>query len=293
MLGAIGAFATGIGYTEMAAVWGTGSVWLKVPSSLRFELEGRFPQGVFSKDLILKIIGDIGPSTATYKSMEFSGSLLEKLGVSQRLTMCNMAVECGAKTGLIAADGAVREYFEQQGYGAIHAVQADAGAVYDHVYEYDVSRLEPQVSCSPSVENVMPLSAVKGESIGKAFLGSCTNGRLDDLEIAASIVKGRRISRSVEFIVTPASRSVYLEAAKKGILSTLAEAGATITHPACGLCSGMSGGIVAEGDTLISTNNRNYLGRMGGITSKVLLASPASVAVAAVEGKVGDPRDYL
>lgn len=292
-LGAVGAFATGIGYTEMASVWGTGKIWFKVPSSLKFEINGSFNAGVYSKDLILKIIGNIGTAGATYKAIELSGSLIDNLSVSQRLTLCNMAVEAGAKVALMSPDEKVAEHYKLIGYGEILKLKPDPDASYEKIYLYDASSLVPMISYSPSVENVMPLTDIEGEEIRKAFLGSCTNGRLEDLEVAASILKNRKVNDRVEFIVTPASRKVYLEAIQEGIMATLAEAGAIITHPACGLCSGINGGLVADNDTLISSNNRNFLGRMGGLNARVILASPASVAASAIEGKVTDPRKYL
>jgi 3-isopropylmalate/(R)-2-methylmalate dehydratase large subunit len=291
--GAVGAFATGIGYTEMASIWGSGSLWLKVPETLRFEIDGEFPAGVFAKDLILKIIGDIGHAGATYKAMEFGGPLIDKLSLSQRLTISNMAVEAGAKVGLMAPDHKVEAHYRELGVEGLWLPAPDSGARYSAVYHYEAGELLPMVSCSPAVDNVMPLSKMAGTEVRKAFLGSCTNGRIEDLEVAASILKGKKIHPRVEMIVTPASRKTYQDALAGGTIATLLEAGAYVTHPACGLCSGINGGVVADGDTVISSNNRNFLGRMGGAQAQVILASPASVAAAAVAGQVADPREYL
>lgn len=291
--GGVGAFATGIGYTEMASIWGTGEIWLKVPETLRFEIEGELAPGVSAKDLILKIIGDIGHAGATYKAMEFGGTLIGRLSVAQRLTIANMSVEAGAKAGLMAPDEKVLEHYRELGITDFPMLRPDPDAAYRSVSRYDASKLVPMVSCSPAVDNVMPLFEVAGEEVRKAFLGSCTNGRLEDIEMAASLVRGKKIHPKVEMIVTPASRTIYQQAIQSGAVVALVEAGAYVTVPACGLCSGINGGVVADGDTIISSNNRNFLGRMGGPTARVILASPASVAVSALAGKVVDPREYL
>jgi 3-isopropylmalate/(R)-2-methylmalate dehydratase large subunit len=291
--GAVGAFATGIGYTEMASVWGTGALWLKVPETLRFEIEGELPPGVSAKDLILKIIGDIGHAGATYMAMEFGGGLIDRLSVAQRLTITNMAVEAGAKAGLMAPDVKVMAHYRELGITNFPMLRSDPDAGYRSVSRYDASKLVPMVSCSPTVDNVMPLSEMAGEDVQKAFLGSCTNGRLEDIEIAAALVRGKKIHPKVEMIVTPASQTIYKQAVQSGAIAALVEAGAYVTVPACGLCSGINGGVVADGDTIISSNNRNFLGRMGGATARVILASPASVAASALAGKVADPREFL
>jgi 3-isopropylmalate/(R)-2-methylmalate dehydratase large subunit len=291
--GAVGAFATGIGYTEMASIWGTGSIWLRVPETLRVELRGAFAPGVGSKDLILRIIGDLGHDGATYRAIEFGGPLVDGMTLPQRLTMSNMTVEAGAKVGLIASDEKVRQHYRAIGMPDVPLLRPDSDARYERVLTYDVADLVPMISCSPSVDNVMPLSAAEGQPVRKAFLGSCTNGRLEDLEAAASILRGRTVNPKVEMIVTPASRRVYLDAVRSGAIEALVNAGAIVTQPACGLCAGINGGLVADGDTVIASNNRNFLGRMGGPTAKVVLASPASVAAAAVDGHITDPRKFV
>ena len=290
--GAVGSFSTGIGYTEMAAIFGTGKLWLKVPATLKFNIEGELPAGVFSKDIILKIIGDIGVDGATYKAMEFSGSTIEGLSVSSRMTLSNMAVEAGAKVGIIAPD---HKTFEFSGVNAddFNYLKSDRDACFEKVFEYKASDLEPVVACPSNVDKVKVISEIENTRIDQAFLGSCTNGRLEDLEVAANIIKGKKVAPFVKFIVTPASRSIYSEAVKKGYISTLVEAGAIVNPPACGLCCGRSGGILSDGERVIATNNRNFLGRMGAPKSEVFLASPATVTASVIEGKITDPRKYF
>jgi 3-isopropylmalate/(R)-2-methylmalate dehydratase large subunit len=290
--GAVSAFATGIGYTEMAAIFGTGKLWVKVPSTSRFNINGKLPKGVFAKDIILKIIGDIGVDGATYRSMEFSGSTIKSLSVASRLTLSNMAVEAGAKVGIMEPDEKTFEFSKVNGKDYEY-LKSDVDACFEKMFEYDASKFTPMVACPSNVDNVRNIEEIKGAKINQAFLGSCTNGRLEDLEIAANIVKGKRVAPFVKFVVTPSSRSIYAEAIKKGIISTLIEAGAIVNPPACGLCCGRSGGIVSQGERVISTNNRNFLGRMGDAKAEIYLASPASAAAAALEGKIVDPRDYV
>jgi 3-isopropylmalate/(R)-2-methylmalate dehydratase large subunit len=288
--GAVGAFATGIGFTEMASIWGTGAIWLRVPATLRIELSGKFSPGVTAKDLILRVVGDLGHGGATYKAIEFGGPLVDAMTLSQRLTLCNMTVETGAKVGLMAADEKVLEHFQAIGAGDVQELRPDPDAQYERKLEYNVDELVPMVSRSPSVDNVTPLSTLEGMPVRKAFLGSCTNGRLEDLESAASILRGRKVHPKMELIVTPASRSVYVDGLRSGVIEVLVRAGAIVTQPGCGLCAGISGGLVADGDTLIASNNRNFRGRLGGPTSTVVLASPLSVAAAAISGCITDPR---
>lgn len=290
--GAVGAFATGIGYTEMAAIFGTGTLWIKVPPTLKFNFEGKLPEGVYSKDIILRIIGDIGVDGATYRAMEFTGSTIRDLTVSSRMTLSNMAVEAGAKVGVVEPDEKTFEFSGINGKEHEH-LKSDKDAQYEKVFEYDASKLKPAVACPSNVDKVQDVEKLNGTVINQAFLGSCTNGRLEDLEVAAKIMKGRKIASFIKFIVTPASRSIYAEAVKKGIISTLIEAGAIVNPPACGLCCGRSGGIVSDGEKVIATNNRNFLGRMGDPKSEIFLASPATVAASALEGKIVDPRKYV
>lgn len=290
--GAIGTFATGIGYTEMAAILGTGSIWIKVPRTLRLDIRGALAPGVCSKDVILRIIGDIGADRATYRAMEFGGPAIEAMSVASRMTIANMAVEAGAKVGIMAPDEKTRAFCTLPA-DAFDPVRPDADAVYERVYQYDAGQIKPVVACPSNVDRVEEVERLAGTRIDQAFLGSCTNGRLEDLAAAAAILKGRKVSPYVRFIVTPASRRVYAEAVKAGVIGTLIEAGAIVTHPACGLCCGRSGGIVADGERVIATNNRNFLGRMGHPGSEVFLASPATVAASALEGRIADPRAYM
>ncbi len=290
--GAVGAFSTGIGYTEMAAIFGTGQLWLKVPPTIKFVINGELPEGVYAKDIILRILGDIGADGATYKAMEFGGSTIDSLSIAGRMTLCNMAVEAGAKAGVIAPD---EKTFAFSGVDASDCqdLKSDVDASYERVIEYNAADFKPVVACPSNVDNIKDVEELIGTTIDQGFIGSCTNGRLEDLEIAAQILKGRKVAPYKKLIVTPASKSIYSEAAKKGIIGILVEAGAIVNPPGCGLCCGRSGGIVSDGERVIATNNRNFLGRMGGPKSEIFLASPATVAAAVVEGKIVDPRKYL
>jgi 3-isopropylmalate/(R)-2-methylmalate dehydratase large subunit len=290
--GAVGAFATGIGYTEMAAIFGTGELWIKVPPTIRFNINGDLPEGVFSKDVILRIIGDIGADGATYKAMEFGGSTIEGLSIASRMTLSNMAVEAGAKVGIIEPDAKTFAFSGIDG-SSCRDVRSDADAHYEKVIEYEAAKFKPVVACPSNVDNISDVEAMSGTRIDQGFIGSCTNGRLEDLAVAARILKGRKIAPYTKLIVTPASRSIYAEAVRTGIIGILVEAGAIVNPPGCGLCCGRSGGIVSDGERVIATNNRNFLGRMGSSKSEIFLASPATVAVSVLEGKIVDPRKYL
>jgi len=289
--GAVGALATGIGYTEMAAIFGAGELWIKVPPTLKFNINGNLPEGVFAKDLILRIIGDIGADGATYKAMEFGGTTIKGLSIASRMTLSNMAVEAGAKFGVIEPDEKTYEFSGID--GDYRNLRSDPDAGYEKVYAYEASALSPLVACPSNVDNIKGVEEMRGARIDQGFIGSCTNGRLEDLEIAARILKGRKIAPYTKLVVTPASRSIYAEAVRKGIIGILVEAGAIVNPPACGLCCGRSGGIVADGERVIAANNRNFLGRMGGPKSEIFLASPATVAASALEGKIVDPRIYF
>jgi 3-isopropylmalate/(R)-2-methylmalate dehydratase large subunit len=290
--GAVGAFSTGIGYTEMAAIFGTGKIWVKVPGTIKINLEGDLPKGVYAKDLILKILGDIRADGATYKAIEFSGSTIDSMSVGARMTISNMSVEAGAKVGIMAPDEKTCK-FSGVSDQECSFLKSDSDATYERVINYDTLSIEPLVACPSAVDNVKKVSAVAGEEIHQAFLGSCTNGRLEDIEIAATIMKDRKVAPYLKFIVTPASRQVYDEAVKAGYISTLIKAGAEITAPTCGLCCGRSGGILADGEKAIASNNRNFIGRMGTAMSEIFLASPATVAASAVTGRITDPREFL
>lgn len=292
--GAIGAIATGIGYTEMAAVLGTGKLWLKVAPTIGIELTGMLPKGVFAKDVILRILGDIGSGGANYRVLEFSGPVIDTMSIDSRLTLSNMAVESGAKAGLISADDRTVRYLQRHfDPHEINLLSSDADAVYEEVISIDVSGMEPLVACPYNVDNIQRAVACRETTIDQAFLGSCTNGRLEDIAEACRILEGRTIHPDVRFYVVPASRQVFLEAVRQGYIKTLVSAGAVISHPACGLCAGRSGGILEDGERIISTNNRNFRGRMGSSKVEIYLGSPATVAASAIEGRIADCREYL
>jgi 3-isopropylmalate/(R)-2-methylmalate dehydratase large subunit len=291
--GALGAFSTGIGATEMAGVWATGSLWLMVPKSIKITVRGKFPKGVYPKDLILKIIGDVKADGADYASVEYYGSAISRMSIGGRMTVCNMSMEMGAKAAICPPDKKTLKYLEGRAKRQFEPVYADSGAKYDKKLKYDVSALEPQVACPHAVDNVKPVSAVAGTPINQAIIGSCTNGRLEDLVEGAAILRGKTVHKNVRLIVAPASREVYIAASKKGILATYVAAGGVIINPGCGPCLGAHEGIMAAGERCISSTNRNFKGRMGDPTSEVFLASPATVAASALAGAIADPRGCL
>ena len=291
--GALGAFATGIGSTEMAAVFATGEIWLKVPSTIRIDLEGSLRKYVTPKDLILYIIGKIGASGATYKAIEFTGSAISQISIGGRMTLCNMTVEMGGKTGLINPDEETLTYVRSRAKRAFKPLRSDPDAKYERTLEINVDQVEPMVACPHTVDNVKPVKAVEGIKIDQAFLGSCTNGRLEDLKAAAEILKGKKINKDVRLIVTPASQEIYLKALKSGLLEIFVEAGALVTNPTCGACFGGHMGLLAPGEVCISSSNRNFVGRMGSPEAEIYLASPVTVAASALAGKIVDPAGYL
>ena len=291
--GALGAFATGIGSTEMAAVFATGEIWLRVPSTIKVNFEGSFREYVTAKDLILYVIGLIGASGATYKAVEFTGSTISRLSIGERMTLCNMTVEMGAKTGLINPDEKTLRYVEKLAKRPFEPLRSDPDADYEKTLEIDVNRLEPMIACPHAVDNVKPVRSVEDVKIDQAFIGSCTNGRIEDLRAAARILRGRRISRGVRMIVTPASRRVYLQALREGLIEIFIEAGALVTNPTCGACFGGHMGLLAPGEVCVSSSNRNFIGRMGSPEAEVYLASPVTVAASALAGRIVDPSEYL
>ncbi len=291
--GAVGAFATGIGSTELAAVWLEGSIWLKVPSTIRVYVEGDLPKGVYAKDIALSLIGQIGADGANYKSIEWRGSTISKLSIESRATLCNMSMEAGAKNAVVEYDSVTEAYLNDVGRKPLMIVRSGRNAEIEDELNIECSRLEPMVAAPNRVDNVKAVREVEGVPIDQAFIGSCTNGRLEDLIEAAKILRGRKVKNGVRLIVTPASRRVYLKALKLGILETLFEAGAIITNPTCGACVGTHLGVLGEGEVAISSSNRNFTGRMGHPTSKVYLASPATVAASAIKGVITDPREFL
>lgn len=284
--GCVGAFSTGIGYTEMAAILGTGTLWVKVPETIRVQIDGILPQGVMSKDIILRIIGDLGADGATYQALEFCGSTVEQMSVSSRMTMANMAIEAGAKCAAFTPDEKTAAYCEIELDAFQKQLSGDADANYVKTLHYQAEDFVPVMACPSQVDKIRPVSQLEGTVIDQVFIGSCTNGRLEDLEAAAKVLKGKQVAPFVKLIVTPASRKVYQQAAEKGILKVLAGAGAMITHPGCGLCCGRAGGILSDGERVVATNNRNFLGRMGTSRVEIYLASPAAAAACALAGKI-------
>lgn len=291
--GAFGCFGTGIGSTEMLGVLVSGQIWLRVPESILFTWNGTLPSGVYAKDIALRTIKEIGQAGATYKVMEFAGSAIEALAVDQRMTITNMAVEAGAKTGLIAPDEKVFAYLSAIGAPNGTPQYSDRDASYSESYSFDAGSLVPQIALPHEVDSVVDIHEAEGEEIHQAYLGSCTNGRFDDLAEAARILKGRKIHPQVRFLVSPASRSIYHRAVTSGIIEILSDAGAMILAPSCGACLGLHSGILARGERAISSTNRNFVGRMGHKEAEIFLGSPASVAAAAIAGKIVDPRKYL
>ncbi len=291
--GAFGAMAIGIGRTETASVWATDEIWLRVPETIKFVFRGKLQPAVMSKDIILRLIGDVGAEGANYKAVEFSGEAVASLSIDSRMVMTNMAAEMGAKNGYFEPDALCLEWLRGRAKKEFEVIYSDPDANYEAIYEYDLSSLEPQVACPHSVDNVKPVKDIAGTIFHQALLGTCTNGRLEDLEMAVRILKGKRIDRGIRMLVLPASRQVYLEALRRGWLEILYEAGAVILNPGCGPCLGAHMGILAPGEVALSTANRNFKGRMGSRDSAIYLASPATVAASALEGKIVDPRSYL
>jgi len=291
--GAINVFSTGVGSTDLAITVASGKNWFKVPDSIKIIVSGKLPKGVYSKDIILHIIGKLTANGCTYKSVEFYGDVIEKLSVSARFTMSNMAVEMGAKCGLMEADKKVLDWVKKHSRRPARPVTADKNANYESIKEFDVSKLPPQVAKPHTVDTVVNIEQVKGTRIHQAFIGTCTNGRMEDLEIAAKILKDRKIHPDVKLIVAPASKNIYLEAVKDDVIDILVKAGAVILVPGCGPCVGTHGGVPADGENCISTANRNFKGRMGNPNAFIYLASPATCAASACEGKIADPRRYL
>ena len=288
--GALGAFGTGVGCTDFLYGMVTGGSWVMVPETLRFNLHGKLREGVYPRDLILTIIGDIGANGANYKCMEFAGDGAHGLSVNDRFVLCNLAVEAGAKTGIVEPDEKVKEYVEPRGRKAEHLFTSDPDAKFLKVYDYDLDKIEPVVACPDFVDNITPLRELPHVDIDEAFLGSCNNGRIDELRVAASILKGRKVKDCVRFIVSPASNEVYLQALREGIIDTLLEAGAMVMNANCSVCWGSCQGVIGENEVLVSTGTRNFKGRAGHKTSKVYLASAAVVTASAVAGYITGPE---
>jgi len=292
--GALGAFATGMGSTDVAIGMAMGKTWFKVPETFRVDVKGDFMPGVCSKDLILYLIGKLGADGATYKALEFGGSAIDKMSMESRFVLSNMAVEAGAKTGLIASDKKTREYLATRGrVKDWRALVPDKDAKYERVIEIDARKLVPQIAFPHTVDNTKSIREARGIKVDQVFLGTCTNGRIEDLKIAARIMKGKQRARHTRLVVVPASRDVYLEGMKTGLLDVFVRAGGIVMGPGCGPCVGVHQGVLGDGEVCLSTANRNFRGRMGNPDGFVYLASPATAAYSAIKGQISDPRELF
>lgn len=287
--GALGAFSTGLGSTDAAGAMATGKCWFRVPESIKIEISGSTEKGVYAKDVILNIIGAVRSDGALYKAVEFSGDYVREASVPSRITLCNMAVEMGAKSGVVEADEKTVRYLGREG----KTFRSDRDAFYAEEMAFEVDRIEPQIACPSEVDNVVPVTGIEGVEIDQAYIGTCTNGRLEDLRVAADILRGNRVHPDVRLVVIPASTRIYLKAFNRGYIQAILRAGGVVPNPGCGPCIGRWGGVLAEGETCITTQNRNFSGRMGHTSSKIYLASPATVAASALAGEIVDPRGVL
>ncbi|MBN2332792.1 MAG: 3-isopropylmalate dehydratase large subunit [Deltaproteobacteria bacterium] len=294
--GAIGAFATGMGSTDVAVGIALGKTWLRVPETLKFVISGQLQPGVYAKDIILHIIGMIGADGATYKAMEFAGETIEGMIMPERMVLANMAVEAGAKCGLIASDEMTRRFLVELGREEKYrSVAADPDAVYERVFELDAGAIVPTISFPHTVDNTRSIDHedCREVTIQQVFIGTCTNGRIEDLRVAAGLLKGKKVHHGTRLIVTPASRAVYGQALREGLLEIFNDAGASINTPGCGACVGVHQGILGDGERCLATQNRNFQGRMGNVNGFIYLGSPATAAATALTGKLADPRNYL
>ena len=289
-IGAVGAAGCGIGAAEMAYLWAYGSLWFRVPESVRIELTGSLNPGVSAKDVVLRILQMVSARGANYSSIEYHGEALSAFSISDRMTLCNMGIEMGAKFAIVPADRVTRDHYEALGISIGDPPQPDADAHYVASYSIDLSTVEPMISMPNRVDDVRPVSALPEICIDQAFLGTCTNGRFEDLAVAARILKGKRIAPGVRMVITPASRNVLQRALSEGLVETFISAGCTITSPGCGACAGIHQGVLAEDEVCIASSSRNFLGRMGSPAARIYLASPATVAASAVAGRIVDPR---
>lgn len=291
--GALNAFSTGMGSTDVSIILASGKTWFKVPETIKIMVDGELPKGVYSKDLILHIIGDVKAKGCTYKTIEFCGETIRNLSMDGRFTISNMAIEMGAKAGIMDADEKTLEWLKAHSSKTPEPVRSDDAAVYSEVRVYDASKIQPMVSKPHTVDNTALVEEVEGSVINQGYIGTCTNGRLEDLRFAAGILKGKNVHPNVRLLVAPCSRKIYLEALKEGIISTLINSGACILTPGCGPCVGTHQGIPADNEVVISTANRNFKGRMGNPKASIYLASPSTVAASVIEGKITDPRRFL
>jgi 3-isopropylmalate/(R)-2-methylmalate dehydratase large subunit len=291
--GAFGAFGTGVGATDLAIILLTGKLWFRVPEIIRINFEGDLPKGVFAKDIILHAIGELGADYAVYKGVEIGGSTIRKLSVSERMAICNMTTEMGAKTAYIQPDETTMEFLDRKAGASYKIYETDPDFSYAADHTFDVSDLEPQLAAPFSVDNVFELRRFLGRKVDQAYLGSCTGGRLEDLGVAARILEGKRICPETRFVVVPASKETFLRAMEKGYIQTLVAAGATFVTPGCAACLGTHEGMIASGETCITSTNRNFPGRMGHTKGEIFLGSPAAVAAAALFGEITDPTPFI
>jgi 3-isopropylmalate/(R)-2-methylmalate dehydratase large subunit len=292
--GALGAFATGMGSTDVAVAMGLGKTWFRVPRTIKVVVNGKFRPGVFAKDFMLFLIGTLGAEGATYKALEFTGEAMESLPMPERLVISNMAVEAGAKAGIFASDKMTKAYLKQHGReDKYRELRSDKDAKYDKEIDIEVDKLAPMVSMPHTVDNTKPVDKAGKVKVHQVFIGSCTNGRIEDLRVVADIWKGKKRDTDTRVIITPASKDVYMLAVKEGLIETFVDFGATVTTPGCGACVGVHGGILGDGENCVSTSNRNFLGRMGNPKGFVYLASPATAAASAIKGELADPREYF
>ena len=292
--GALGAFATGVGSTDIAVVMGLGKTWLKVPSTYKIVVEGEFPKGVYAKDLILHLIGLIGADGATYKALEFTGSGVKNMTMSDRFTISNMAVEAGAKAGLFETDEKTYEYLKEHDRADKYKeIKADTDAQYERIININLNELKPTVSCPHTVDNTKTIEEIEHTEISQVYIGTCTNGRIEDLRIAASILKGKKVKEGLRLLVAPASREVFLQALNEGLITTFVESGAAIVTSGCGACVGVHAGILGDGERCLATQNRNFRGRMGNTEGFIYLSSPATAAYSAIKGYIADVREVL
>lgn len=292
--GALGAFATGVGSTDIAVVMALGKTWLKVPSTFKIVVEGEFQKGVYAKDLILHLIGLIGADGATYKALEFTGSAVKNMTMADRFTISNMAVEAGAKAGLFETDEKTLEYLKEHGRESeFKEIKADEDAVYERIININLNELKPTISCPHTVDNTKTIDEMDKVEVNQVYIGTCTNGRIEDLRTAAAILKGKKVKEGVRLLVAPASRKVFLEALNEGLISTFVESGAAIVTSGCGACVGVHAGILGDGEVCLATQNRNFRGRMGNTEGFIYLSSPATAAYSAIKGYIADVREVL
>ncbi|MGQ9514251.1 MAG: 3-isopropylmalate dehydratase large subunit [Thermoproteota archaeon] len=291
--GAFGAFATGMGATDLAVAMALGKTWLRVPETFQIRVSGELGKGVFAKDLALYLIGKLGSEGANYKSIEFSGDTIRRMGIGQRMTLCNMVVEAGAKAGLVPSDLETKKFLEKSGRGGFRQIDSDPDAEFEEIMEIEAKELRPMVALPDSVDNVKPIDELGEVAIDIVFVGSCTNGRIEDLQVVAKILSGRKLCKGTRLIVTPSSKRTLIEAIEDGTLQTILSAGASVTPPGCGVCFGALGGVPADGEKILTSTNRNFKARTGNPEASTYLASPAVCAATAVKGLISDPGEFL